>query len=132
MEVGHKRAYSRGGATSFRNSACLCGGCNKLQGTDSWAKFRRKLGKKAAEPKSKQALESLSISQLKSLAKKHGVKPKGKLVDDWFDTYRKPPSKKQYVSALSKVVTSREISATKKAKRVVKRRRRPSSSWSFW
>jgi len=132
MQVGHKRAFSKGGSTSFRNSACLCYGCNKLQGTDSWKTFHRKLGRATAEPKSRDALESLGVAQLKYLAKKHGIKPKGKLVDDWFDTYRKPPGKKQYISALSKVVSSREISAAKTAKRVTRRRRRRSSSWSFW
>lgn len=43
MQVGHKRAYSKGGATTLANSVCLCYGCNKMQGTDSFATFKKKL-----------------------------------------------------------------------------------------
>lgn len=46
MQVGHKTAYAKGGSTTLRNSVCLCYSCNKLQGTDSWQTFLRKLGKK--------------------------------------------------------------------------------------
>jgi hypothetical protein len=42
MEVGHKKAHSKGGVTSLAESKCLCHRCNKLQGTDSWAAFMRK------------------------------------------------------------------------------------------
>ena len=42
MQLGHKnRAFSRGGSTSTRNSACLCYGCNKKQGTDTWKTFQK-------------------------------------------------------------------------------------------
>jgi 5-methylcytosine-specific restriction endonuclease McrA len=43
MQVGHKRAYSKGGATTLANSACLCYRCNKLQGTGSLATLKKKL-----------------------------------------------------------------------------------------
>ncbi|MGI0016597.1 MAG: HNH endonuclease, partial [Nitrososphaera sp.] len=45
MQVGHKTAYSRGGSTTMRNAVCLCYACNKLQGTDSWATFQKKIGR---------------------------------------------------------------------------------------
>ncbi len=43
MQVGHKRAYSKGGATTLANSVCLCYKCNKLQGTDSFETLKKKL-----------------------------------------------------------------------------------------
>ncbi len=47
MQAGHKnKPRSKGGKASMRNSVCVCYTCNKLQGTDSWTKFRREQGKK--------------------------------------------------------------------------------------
>lgn len=43
MQVGHKTAYSKGGATTLANSACLCYRCNKLQGTGSLATLKKKM-----------------------------------------------------------------------------------------
>jgi 5-methylcytosine-specific restriction endonuclease McrA len=43
MQVGHRRAWSRGGATTFANSACLCWTCNKMQGTGSLETLKKKL-----------------------------------------------------------------------------------------
>ena len=45
MQSGHKNAASKGGSATLRNSVCVCARCNKLQGTDSWAKFMKKMGK---------------------------------------------------------------------------------------
>jgi hypothetical protein len=45
MHSGHKTAASKGGSATLRNSVCLCMRCNKLQGTDSWSTFMRKMGK---------------------------------------------------------------------------------------
>ena len=45
MHSGHKNAASKGGSATLRNSACVCARCNKLQGTDSWATFMKKLWK---------------------------------------------------------------------------------------
>ncbi|MCX6775751.1 MAG: HNH endonuclease signature motif containing protein [Candidatus Micrarchaeota archaeon] len=45
MESGHKNPASKGGTATLRNSVCICARCNKLQGTDSWATFMRKMGK---------------------------------------------------------------------------------------
>lgn len=45
MQTGHKTAASKGGSATLRNSVCLCYKCNKLQGTDSWVTFMKKMGK---------------------------------------------------------------------------------------
>lgn len=74
MQIGHKTAWSKRGKTTFKNSVCLCYKCNRLQGTDSWAVFLRKQGVKSVRSQVKDSLESLNISQLKALAKKHHIK----------------------------------------------------------
>ena len=55
MQVGHKTAASKGGKATLENCVCLCYKCNKLQGTDSWETFLKKLGKqgKTQKPKKK-------------------------------------------------------------------------------
>ena len=65
MQVGHGRAYSKGGATTLANSACLCYRCNKLQGTGTLAILKKKLdgtyGKRTRKPtKKKKSTKSKS------------------------------------------------------------------------
>ena len=45
MQVGHKKAASKGGLATLSNSVCLCYKHNNLQGTDSWSVFLKKIGK---------------------------------------------------------------------------------------
>jgi HNH endonuclease len=132
MQVGHKTAFSRGGSTSLRNSICLCYGCNKRQGTDSWSTYTRKMGIQTKEGKSKSDLSKLAIQELKILAKKHNVKVRGSIVDDFLDSYRAAPTKKQYINALSKVVSDSDIQSVKSLKPAKKKRRRNADSWSIW
>ncbi|MCI0559679.1 MAG: hypothetical protein MN733_14415 [Nitrososphaera sp.] len=86
------------------------------------------------QTKTKRGLSSLSVSQLRLLCKKRGIKVRGKTGGDMlFGTYKMAPSKKQYINALSKAVSSRDIASAKRAKPVTKkRRRRQSSFWSLW
>ncbi|MBN1678375.1 MAG: HNH endonuclease [Candidatus Thermoplasmatota archaeon] len=131
MQVGHRTAWSKGGRTTLKNSVCLCYRCNKLQGKDSWAVFLRKQGVKDEKAELKNSLESLSLQQLKALAKKHNIKVKGRTEEYLFGSERKPPTKKQYISRLKGVVTEKEVkSMPKKAKSVKKKRKKRSSG--FW
>jgi len=120
MQVGHKTAWSKQGRTTLANSICLCYRCNKLQGTDSWATFLKKQG--VEDPKAKkmrsvkQSLEALSVSQLKSLAKKHHLEVKGEIVEDWSTSYRKAPTKSQYIKKLAGKVTKAELTVLGKSK----------------
>jgi hypothetical protein len=117
MEIGHKsEAYSLGGRTTLANSLCLCRDCNKRQGTDSWATFQKKQGKEDSKSTMKKSLQTLSITQLKTLAQQHKVTVEGKLVYDFFETKRKAPTKSQYIDKLSSVVTEKEISSVSKEK----------------
>jgi len=112
MQVGHKTAYSKGGSTSLRNSVCLCYTCNKLQGTDSYSVFLKKLGKSSPSNEAKDILKTLTVAQLKELAKMHKVTVRGKKVDDWLGTTVKPPKKAQYISAISKKVSLEDINSS--------------------
>lgn len=114
MQVGHKTAWSRGGSTTLKNSVCLCYRCNKLQGTDSWATFMKKQGMTVEEdPKKriKRFLGQLSVKELKSVADKRGLRVRGTLVDDYFDSYRKAPTKSQYISKLISVLKPNDMKA---------------------
>jgi hypothetical protein len=132
MQVGHKTAWSRGGRTTLKNSVCLCYRCNKLQGTDSWATFLKKQGVEDPKTKMKKALQALSIKQLKYLADKHNIKVKGQVVEDFFDSYRKAPTKGQYINKLAGVVTEKEISSVPKETPRKIRRKKKKSSDDFW
>ncbi|MCH8909646.1 MAG: HNH endonuclease [Chloroflexi bacterium] len=120
MQVGHKTAYSKGGATTLKNSAALCYRCNKLQGTDSWATFRKKQNVvdpvKASKVTVKSKLQILSVAQLKSLAAKYGIKVQGRIEEDFFETRRIPPTKSQYVTKLSAKLKINDLKSIPKAK----------------
>jgi len=64
MQVGHIKAYSKGGATTLANSACLCYRCNKLQGTDSLETLKKKLagtyGKRTKRTRKKKSTKRTS------------------------------------------------------------------------
>ena len=111
MQVGHKKAYSKGGVTTLKNSVALCWRCNKLQGTDNWQVFLKKQGVVVTGDGVKQLLKKLSLSELKFLAAKHGVKLKGIFVEGglFSGDYRQAPSKNQYVKALTKVVSQNNV-----------------------
>ena len=112
MEVGHRnKTYSLGARTTLANSLCLCHGCNKKQGTDSWETFQKKQGKQDPKTIMKKSLQALSITQLKTLAQKHEVTVEGKLVYDSFETRRQAPTKSQYINKLVSVVKEKELSS---------------------
>jgi hypothetical protein len=127
MQVGHKKAWSRGGKTNFKNCVCLCYGCNNLMGNDNLETYLKKRGIKdpalEASSEAKGSLESLSLSQLKDLAKKHNIKLKSTVEEGLFDTTVKAPSKKQYINKLSKVVTKEQIAAEQRAEPKVTKKR---------
>ncbi|MDO9517537.1 MAG: HNH endonuclease signature motif containing protein [Methanosarcinaceae archaeon] len=125
MVSGHKKAWSKGGNTTLANSVCLCYTCNKLQHNDSWDVFLNKQGFKDKTTSLKEKLETLNISQLKSLAEKHYIKVKGTVEEDLFNTYRKAPTKKQYISKLATIVSEKDITTIAKKKTTVAAKKKP-------
>jgi hypothetical protein len=105
--------------------------------SDSWATFQKKMGKIVEEPKNtiRNNLDDLTMPQLKFLASKYNVKPKGRVEERFFEDRKLPPSKRQYINALSKVVNESDIELAKRTvveKPVVKKKKRSSSSSWFW
>lgn len=129
MQVGHKIAASKGGSASLRNSVCLCYRCNKLQGTDSWAVFLKKMGKQSKDSRTKGILNGLSLQKLRFLAKKHHVKVRGRTEEGWFQENYVPPSKRQYVNALAKRISENEIEVSLKEVPQSTKRKRTTSDW---
>ena len=70
MHSGHKNAASKGGSATLRNSVCVCARCNKLQGTDNWATFMKKMGK--SNTRSVTSGKKRSPSKKKSKGKSSG------------------------------------------------------------
>jgi hypothetical protein len=133
MQVGHKKAASKGGKANLKNCVCLCYPCNKLQGTDNWNAFQKKQGKTIEGAEIKNKLDVLSVRELKFIAQKYNIKVKGKIEEDGWDVTRKPPSKKQYVNKLSKILSDNEIDSALKEipPPPQKKKKRKSSGWSW-
>ncbi|MBU4242668.1 MAG: HNH endonuclease [Nanoarchaeota archaeon] len=78
MQVGHKTAYSKGGATTLANSACLCYRCNKLQGTGSLTTLKKKLagtyGKRTKKSTKKKATTKKKVTKRKPI-NPFGIQP---------------------------------------------------------
>jgi hypothetical protein len=132
MQVGHKTAYSKGGSTTLRNSVCLCYKCNKLQGTDSWSTFLKKLGKSTPSNEAKTILKTLTVTQLKQLAKKHNITVRGKKVEGFFDVTIKPPTKAQYVNTIARKVSIQQIKSFKKNIPATPKRKKKQSTKDDW
>lgn len=125
MQQGHNRAWSKGGATTLKNSVCLCYKCNTLQGTRTKKQLLKDLGKKDPSAELKQNLKSLNISQLKSLAKKYNVKIRGKTEDmGLFGSKKIAPTKNQYINKLAKIVSDSDIKKAKVAKPIKKKKKK--------
>jgi len=132
MQVGHKRAASRGGKATFKNCVCLCARCNRAQGTDSWIVFMKKQGIMPESSGTKKTLAGLSMQKLKFLAKKHHIKLKGKVEQGFFQTRKIPPTKKQYVNALAKVISEKDIESELKEMPERKKRARKKKTSSIF
>ncbi len=135
MQAGHKIAASKGGDATLRNCVSLCYKCNKLQGTDSWKTFLRKLGKQgsvSSKSRVKQTLKELTLPKLKFLAKKHKIKVKGRIEEGLFEDRKLPPTKAQYVTALAKKLTEKDIESDLKEFKPKPKKKRKKSSNPFW
>jgi hypothetical protein len=113
FDLGHNKAVSRGGGNNISNLRPICRTCNSSMGTTSIETFKARHfneSKKDLKPR----LQVLSMTQLKTLAKKHGIEIKGRTVETLLESYRKPATKNQYVNRLAGVVTAREISSVPK------------------
>lgn len=122
-EFDHVKPWVAQGRTVTQNGAALCLKCHgikthyeRLKAIDS--------NKADTKPAPALALEKLSTKQLKYLADKHGIKLRGKTVGDMLESHRQAPTKKQYITKLSGIVTNNELGAVpKEAPKPVKKRK---------
>jgi hypothetical protein len=132
MQVGHKTAASKGGKATLRNCVCLCYKCNNLMGTDSWSVFQKKMGKQIGNS-NKKMLKELPVAKLRFLAKKFGVKVRGRTEESLFESYSLPPSKAQYVNALAKKISAEDVAqGLKEYSPPEKKKRKLRSSYGFF
>jgi hypothetical protein len=131
MQIGHKTAFARGGSTTMRNSVVLCYKHNKLQGTDSWPVFLKKMGKTLPGNEKKQELKGLPLRTLQFLAKKWGIVVKGTIEEGLFETIRSPPSKSKYIAALTKAAGGKDIDSdiSTMPARAPRKQYKPRDSW---
>jgi len=111
-ELGHNRAVARGGRLTIKNTFVIHPSCNRSMATKTRAELARTLGLSLPGAQAREALSKLSMAQLRVLANKHGVKVKGRIEEGvffWSENERKPPTKRQYVNALAKVLTAEDL-----------------------
>lgn len=138
FEIGHDIAHSKGGKLTVQNAILLCSPCNKSMRTLSLKQMRKQLG--LPEPvneqdKVKKALNKLSMKELKYLAKLHDIRLKGKTEESLFSSTTLAPTKRKYITALSKEVTEDKIKeelASIPKPEPKKKRRKKSSSFSLF
>jgi phosphoribosylaminoimidazole (AIR) synthetase len=67
----------------------------------------------------KKSLELLTVSQLKSLADKHGLKIKSTVTGDgfWEKERRLAPTKAQYINKLKAIATEKEVNLLQKTRK---------------
>lgn len=133
--VAHKVAVAKGGTDSLRNLMIVHPSCNLKMGTKHPSRAWRGLG--MSEPRQervKHYLKTLKIAQLRYLAKRNHVSVRGRVSEDWFSVSKLGPSKRQYVTSLSGVLSVEDARTqlTRMPKPVKRKRKRQSDSWSFW
>ena len=98
---------------------------------------RKKLGL-ADDPEdlAKEALKTLTIHQLKYLAKESLVKVKSKTSEGFWGSTTSAPPKSKYVNALSKKLTvdkiKKMLAKMPKPEKKKKKKRKSSDDWSFF
>jgi hypothetical protein len=114
FEIGHDIAHSKGGKLTLQNAILICSLCNKSMRTLTLKQMRKQLGLPEPEnqqDKIKKALNKLSLIELKYLAKNQDVRVKGRVSEGFLSSTTLAPSKKQYITALSKELTEEQIKA---------------------
>jgi len=132
FDLGHNKAVSKGGGNNIINLRPICRTCNNSMRTTSIETFKARHFDK---PKAnlKPALKALNITQLKLLAKKHNLKVKGRTEDDGWDTIKKAPTKQQYITRLSRIVTAKSLSLVpKETPKPIKKKKIIKSDNTWW
>jgi hypothetical protein len=134
FEIGHNIAHSKGGKLTLKNAILLCSSCNKSMRTLTLKEVRATLGlPKSPEEETKTTLQKLSLRELKYLAKNHRIKLKSRTVEDLFTTTKVAPTKRQYVNALAKELTEKQVNEEiKNMPKPERKKKRKGRNDSFW
>lgn len=81
-------------------------------GTKTKSQLAKALGVSSPRAEVREALGRLSMAELKVLAKKHGLRVKGRKTEPaffWEADEKRPPTKRQYVTSLAKVIRPEDL-----------------------
>jgi hypothetical protein len=133
-ELGHNRARSHGGKFTIKNTFVVHPSCNRSQQTLTLKETRRLIGGPLTEEeKAKQVLNGLPMVKLKHLAKKHDIVLRSKTVESFWEKKVVPPSKRQYVNALARVMRADRVkSELRSYKPPQVKRRKKKDDWSLF
>jgi hypothetical protein len=123
-ELAHDKAHAKGGKLTLRNTFVAHSSCNSSQGTLSLRQTRRAIGITTPEDNLKKELKRLTVSQLRRLAAKSGIKVHGTVSEGFFETTRVAPSKTKFVNALARKVNLKAVQAAGSFKPEPKKKRR--------
>jgi hypothetical protein len=103
VEFDHVKEWSATGETIVKNGAALHPDCHRLK---TFNHVLKKTDKSKTEDKlaTRQELNALTITQLKSLALKHKIKVTGRTYEDMWERRKLPPTKTQYINKLLGIV----------------------------
>ena len=109
------KAWAENGQTRIKNGAALCPECHRLLHHEE--RLKKVEGKKiVSKPVPTISLTELTVTQLKSLAKKHNLAPKTtRTAGDMWGEHKLPPTQRQYLNILSGIVTAKEINDARKS-----------------
>lgn len=135
FEIGHDMAHSRGGKLTLGNALLLHPMCNRSMRTLSLKRARQSIGlPDTPEETTEKFLKSLTLPQLKFLAKEHSVELKGRVESDGWSETRVAPSKTRYVKALARAMTEKQVRFTlaKMPAPTKKKGKKRDTGWNFW
>lgn len=136
-ELGHDLARSKGGQLTYRNAIVTHPRCNRAQQTNRLKETRRQIGMEnlpTEEERTRQFLSNLPMAKLKYLAKRHDIVLRSKKVENLWESRTAPPSKRQYVNALARIMNVDKAKSELQdyGAPVVKRRKKKQDDWSLW
>jgi len=110
FDLAHNKPHARGGKLTLANTYVARPSCDRSIGTLTKKSALRQVGIETPEDRVRRKLHGMSLTRLKDLAKQKGVKVKGRVEENWlWGDQRKPPTKRQFVSKLVKILKEDDL-----------------------
>ena len=136
FDIGHNTAFAKGGKLTYKNAILLHPKCNRSMQKLNLKEARKALGMPESEEElAKRVLNTLSMNQLKKLAKENFIRLKSRVEEGFFSDKVIQPTRRQYINALAKVLSADKIKASIAAMPKPERKTRQvkkKSGWSLW